>query len=278
MKKSIYTLFFVLILVFVCLTFQSEKSFAQNSKAAFYIMKQTNARGRTNLSYAFPVHSRFMEQNFSNDEVLKYKFYLIAYVGALRQKYKEKEIDGTSVSEVVYFEDVDCLGFSILFENNKKQKLFFEIPENTINTDEKIIKKGIFLQKIIFEINFPLKDEESAKDFQSICLIAIDAWAKECNISTESKEKVVQNLQKTDFVYDFSIENGIYFSKNMYKTNGLTHNVFVKSLEEIKNDNKIEIYLQTINKANVYLFVTIVTCLGMAVAIIVIKTKEKHKK
>ena len=109
-------------------------------------------------------------------------------------------------------------------------------------------------------------------------MLAIDAWAKECNISTAKKEKVVQNLKKFDFVYDFSTKNGGYLSKKMYKENGFIHNVFSKSIEEIEKDNKIRIYVQGINKANVYLFVTILTCLGMALAIVIIKTKEKAKK
>ena len=219
-----------------------------------------------------------MKQNFSNDEVMKYKFFLVTYIGALARKYKEKETDGVRVSEVTYIEDVDALGFSILFENNKKQKIFFENSENTINTDEKIIKKGIFLQKIIFEIDFPIKDKESAEDLQSICLLSIDAWAKECKISAEKKDKIVQKILKSVFVYDFSMENGVFKSKNMYKENGFTHNVFEKNLDDIERDEKITFYVQLINKANIYIAVTILTCLGVAAAIVIIKIKEKRQK
>ena len=276
MKKSVYTLF--LLFVFIFLFCQCETARAQYDASSFYITKRLSANGETKLSYAFPINSNFMKQNFSNDEVMKYKFFLVTYIGALARKYKEKETDGVRVSEVTYFEDVDALGFSILFENNKKQKIFFENSENTINTDEKIIKKGIFLQKIIFEIDFPIKDKESAEDFQSICLLSIDAWAKECKISAEKKDKIVQKILKSVFVYDFSMENGVFKSKKMYKENGFTHNVFEKNLDDIERDEKITFYVQLINKANIYIAVTILTCLGVAAAIVIIKIKEKRQK
>lgn len=276
MKKSVYALFLLLILLFSFAP--NEKCFAQGVEPAFYIMKRVNKSGESKLTYVFPVNSTFMTQNFSNDEVLKYKFFLISYVGALAQKHKEKEIDGVKVGDVTYFEDVDGLGFSIFFSNSEKQGEFFGSSKDQKPVNERVTKKGIFLQKIVFEIEFPIKDKESAEGFQSVCLLAIDAWAKECEIPLAGTQKVVQNLQKFDFVYDFSTENGGYLSKKMYKENGFTHNVFSKSIEEIEKDNKIRIYVQGINKANVYLFVTILTCLGMALAMVIIKTKEKAKK
>ena len=276
MKKSVYTLFLLLILLFSFAP--KEKCSAQGVEPAFYIMKRTNKSGESVLTYAFPVNSTFMTQNFSDDEVLKYKFFLISYVGALAQKHKEKEIDGVKVGDVTYFEDVDGLGFSIFFANVEKQKEFFGASQRDKSANERVIKKGVFLQKVIFEIEFPIKDKESAEGFWSVCLLAVDAWAKECNISSAMKEKVVQNLQKSNFVYDFSTENGVYLSKQMYKENGFTHNVFSKSVEEIEKDNIIRFYVQGVNKANVYLFVTFLTCLGMFLAIIIIKTKEKAKK
>lgn len=279
MKKFVYALFFAM-LIFVFVPFQNT-TFAQCEdvfqKNAFRIVKSDDENGRQFLSYIFPVNSQFFSDNFSAEEVAVYKFYLANYVGALAKTYSNKKLEKMTVSSCQYYSDIDGLGFSIMFENLQTQQQFFgnENNENEDKNTKNLITEGIFVKKTRFDTVFPIQTQKSAGDLKMICLLAISSWQKDCQIDENKKQMTVSEIDKANFIYDFSSSQNLLSSQNMYKTNNTIHNVFVKSFDEIESDNKIQFWICYVDKGMCYISAIIFVLFAMAISFVYLKIRKK---
>ena len=278
MKKSIYTLF-LLILCF-CSFFSgknvaSAENNAQNYNA-FRLIRQATADGQISLTYVFPINSsKLSEIGFQENEIQAYKFYLTTYVNALAQTNREKATEGTTIGNCVYFEDVDGIGFSILFEDLDAQKLFFGVQdgESTSNSQK---ASGFFVKRVEIETSFPIS-AKSANDLKLICTMATTAWCANNDISSELKTQALNVFNDTIFVYDFAAQTQGLKSDVMYQDDYFFHNVFVKTAAQIEENDKITFWVTYANRPIWYLTPLVVVLLGIGISFAVLNFKKKHK-
>ena len=280
MKKFVYILFLFAIMLGQFSFYENCQADTGNAfeKNAIRIVKKIDEKGKVKISYIFPVNSEFFENNFSGNEISVYKFYLANYVLALAKTYKKKEIENVFVSNCEYYVDIDGFGFSIFFENQSAQNKYFGQNGNDKNDDEKgknLITEGVFVKKSYIKTTFPVVDSKSAGDLKMVCVLCVSSWAKECEISEQKKELVLGCLSKTKFIYDFSAVGNYLKSDCMYTDGVYTHNVFIKSQNEIEEDNEICFWVSYVDKGFCYLFVTILVVLGVIMAIVVLKIRKK---
>lgn len=245
---------------------------------AFRILRQVDNDEKITLSYVFPVNSdRILELGFSDVDVKTYRFYLSTYVNTLASNNREKAGDGVRVSNCVYYADVDGVGFSIEFENLDAQKKFFGIQDDeNSNIDREF--SGFFMKKLKMSSNFPVSSVASATQIKLVCSMATVSWCSQNNISQEKREKLEKILDDSIFIYDSASTSNTLKSEVMYEGNGLFHNVFIKSMDEIENDNKITFYYSYPNAGVWYLFALGGVVLGMIIAYFVLKNLKKENK
>lgn len=283
MKKTIYTLFlFLVCLATFCLPVQ--KTQAENTDIfepnAFRICRQAGIQDKIALSYIFPLNSNLMKKNgFSENEIKTYRFYLTTYVNALAQANKKNEFEGVEVGNCAYFEDVDGLGFSILFDNLQVQKKFFGMEDS--DKEEKAQDKkstGFFVRKLEIKTTFPVSSAKVAGDLKMICTMAISSWSKDNSVSVERKQVVLDFLKDSVFIYDFASTEKNLKSSLMYDDKIFHHNVFVKTLAEVQENNTIVFWTTYINRPMWYLMALIFVLVGMFVAFVCVKAKKKSNK
>lgn len=279
MKKSVYILFLLTFCLFLTgcgkeVEINSVDMFENN---AFRIVRQTSSGGKIALSHIFPLGSEQMkEQAFSEKEIQTYRFYLTTYVNALAKTNKQKEIEGVEVGSCVYFTDVDGLGFTIIFENLSVQKKFFGVEEGEDNGGKSQQKNsGFFMKKTEICTIFPVSSTLSADNLRTVNLLAISAWCKDNNISDERKKSAEEIVKSAIFIYDFAINQAGLKSENMYESDGLYHNVFVKTYQQIAENNQIKFWTIQPNRPVWYGSALVVVLCGMGLGWIILKKKKE---
>lgn len=282
MKKTIYTLFLLAILL-LGVPCQNAYAFADNvnvfEQNAFRIARKSYADGHISLSYIFPLNTaRLKNAGFSDAEVTVYRFYLMTYVNALAKSNAEKVCEGVRVESGQYFTDVDGIGFSVAFENLDAQKRFFGVTDDSKTPKNNQHKSGFFVTKTSITTSFPISNEKSAGDLKLICLMAVSSWATNSSLSKEKKNAVTQIYDDSIFVYDFATQTRGLKSEVMYEDENFVHNVFSKTLAQIKDDPQITFWVTSINTPVWYLSALVVVGTGMVGAWVAVKVVQKKKK
>ncbi|MBR1890840.1 MAG: hypothetical protein IJ817_04125 [Clostridia bacterium] len=282
MKKSVYALFLCCVLMMFsgCGQVSAQTNNDVFEKNAFRIVRKIDKDERIFLSYIFPANTDFMMQNFSDEEVATYKFYLMVYTNALATSNREKSFDKMTVSKCLYFEDIDGIGFTICFEDLAAQNKFFGAGESDKNDDDTTKElTGFFVKKLTIKTVFPVSSTNAAGELKMLNILAISSWAKQCDISTQKKDAVLEKLNSAKYIYDFASTQEGLKSELMYRENGFVHNVFCKDITEIKKDNTISFYIQSVNKGLIYIFCLVFVLIATAIALfIVIKREKKQEK
>lgn len=274
MKKSIYILF-----LFLCvgLSFAFAPS-AENifKKNAFRIVKQVNSQGNIALTYVFPLNTQeFKKLGLKEENFLVYKFYLTSYVNALANNNKQKETEGASVGDCVYFSDLDGLGFTIIFEDLQAQKRFFGVTDNEGASSSDYNFSGFFIKTAKIETTFPIGSQDNADNFKSVCQLALDGLIKNVDIDKSTQDKLKEVLNSSVFIYDFATQSSALKSELSYEDEYFYHNVFIKTYEDLAKDNKIVFWQTYPNKPVWYLTALGVVLICMTIALLVIKKKNK---
>ena len=283
MKKKICTLF-LLCICLLCFCGCTKTSDADANlifeKNAFRIVRKTNNQGEISLSYIFPVNKHKLQAlGFSEAEVSVYQFYLTTYVNALAKTNRENNVEGVEVGSCQHYTDIDGIGFSILFEDLRAQKRFFKVEdetENTVQTNRKT--SGIFVNKLEIFTIFPVFSKKSAENLKSICTMAAESWCENDNIAKTQKENICQIFENSVFIYDFASQQGFLKSEIMYDDDSFHHNIFIKTAEDIENDNKIVFYVTSINKPLWYILAVIIVVAGMVCSWLCFRKREKLQK
>ncbi len=279
MKKSLCTLFLVLI----CIISLSGCSVTQINPQIFEtnairILRQTDNDNKITLSYVFPMNSNEIKNiGFSETDVLTYKFYLSTYVNTLASNNRKKAVEGVYVSNCVYYSDIDGVGFSIVFDDLDAQKEFFGVEEDKNDNIQQNFS-GFFIKKLEFSTKFPISSAENAEQVKLVCSMATVSWCVQNNISQEKRNALEKILNETIFIYDTTTPSNSLKSENMYEANGLYHNVFIKNINDLKENNEIKFYISYPNVAVWYLCALIVVILGMIVAYILLSNKKFFQK
>lgn len=272
MKKTIFALFLCLFCgIFLCGAGFDTTSYL--NKNAFRLSRQTNADGSLSISYVFPVNSDVVLKNGNERDLQTYKFYLYSYVLALAGQNKAKEVDGVQVGDVVYFKDVDGVGFSISFDDVDAQKKFFGSSESTENQNTQTKTSGFFMTKTELSIPFPFS-KESAESYKQICAMAINSW---CQAEEKSAARYIAALEDSVFIYDYASLTKSLKSEQMYKGENFYHNVFIKTQSEIANSPSITFYTSVPNVAAWYSLAVVIVVCGSFVAYKLLKNKQKSK-
>lgn len=280
MKKFVYILFLFAIIL---------SSFAENifcaaenenvfEKNAIRIVKKIDENGQIMLSYIFPVNSEVLNNNFSENEISVFKFYLANYVLALSKTFKKKDGEDVYFSNCEYYVDIDGFGFSIIFKNQKTQNDYFgtsQEGENVSQNSKNLISEGVFLKKTYIKTTFPVSDLKAAGDLKMVCILSVSSWAKDCEISQEKKQLVLDCLSKTKFVYDFAATQNLLKSECMYQEGKFFHNVFIKSQNDIEKDNTIYFWVSYVDKGLCCLVVVILVLVGVGVSLLILKIRKK---
>jgi len=135
MKKAVYILFLLLLILQkpteIAYAESTDNIFQQN---AYRIVRKIDLEGKICLSYIFPLNSEIVKSNFTEKEYENYKLYLALYVNSLAKNNKQKAFDGVTVSGCAYYDDIDGIGFSVLFNSIDIQQKFFGVkPEEKQN-------------------------------------------------------------------------------------------------------------------------------------------------
>lgn len=284
MRKSVYTLFlafFAIVTLFLG-SFGANVSFAQSQMEAnaFRIIRQADASGKIGLSYVFPVNSAFLKQEgFKENEIKTFRFYLSTYVNALALQNRDKAVQGVSVGGVTYFEDVDGLGFSIVFEDANAQRRFFgnnngeeEDKEQNPSSTSKV--SGFFIKKLQMSVAFPIS-KAGAEDLKTLCNMAINSWAKDNTVDAAKSAKVSAQLEDALYIYDYATTNADLKSDVMYTDENFYHNVFAKTAEQLESQPNITFFTTYANTPVWYGAALFATLLGMGIAYIILKRKKK---
>ena len=282
MKKTVYTLFLLMVVLFGffgCSNTAEIENSQIYEKNAFRIVRQASNDGQIALTYIFPLNSDYLlSLGYDENDVKTCKFYLTTYVNALAQSNKEKETDGTTVGDCVYFSDVDGIGFSIKFENLQAQKEFFNIEDNEENetsSDNKV--SGFFIKKIELKTKFPVSSSKSAGDLKMICNMAISSWCNNNDIADDQKLKILDYLENSIFIYDFATQQKNLKSDVMYSDEYFYHNVFIKTMDDIEENNEIVFWVTYANRPVWYAFAVVVVVVGMVCAYYFLIRKNKKK-
>ena len=276
MKKSIYALFLLSIMFLGML--QTNICLAQaqpENLNAFRIIRQVVDSGASALTYSFPVNSSKMKEiGFTEQEIELYKFYLSLYVNTISQNSKDRAVDGVTVSNCVYFEDLDGIGFTITFDSLQVQNQYFGVEDSPSSANT--TSKGFFVKTTTIQTTFPVSTQKVASDLKMVCLMAISSWSDTSQLSDDKKILAQELLKDSVYVYDFATQQKNLRSSYMYADEIFYHNVFVKSYEDLAQDNKIVFYIKTDNKPVWYLSALFVVILVMCIAFFINK-KKKNK-
>ena len=239
MKKFCALLFLCL---FACFGFVSAPEEISFQKNAFRIVRQSNDAGKIGLSYIFPLNSQLMiESGISEKDLAVYKFYLVSYINVMAKNSKENAVDGVAVSDCTYYQDVDGVGYTLIFDDIKAQQKYFNSETNDTN-NFKPQTSGFFVKTIKLKTIFPVSSQKIARDLRLICLLAVNAWADSCEISAEQKSKVEAIINDSVFIYDNAtqIKSGT-IDGNLIR--GGT--IMAGALDEVLN-NKIDKNIQSV--------------------------------
>lgn len=280
MKKFVYILFLFAIILssFAEVSFCKAENENVFEKNAIRIVKKIDENGQITLSYIFPVNSEVFNNNFSENEISVFKFYLANYVLALSKTFKKKDCDDVWFSNCEYYVDIDGFGFSIIFKNQKAQNEYFgttQESQNLSQNSKNLISEGVFLKKTYIKTTFPVSDLKAAGDLKMVCVLSVSSWAKDCEIAQEKKQLVLDCLSKTKFVYDFAATQNLLKSECMYQEGKFFHNVFIKSQSDIEKDNTICFWVSYVDKGLCCLTVVILVLVGVGVSLLILKIRKK---
>lgn len=281
MKKIIYTLFLLLVVIFSsCFSGCGQVDMANILQPnAFRILRQVNSDGSISLSYVFPLNTNMLANSgFSKNEIDVLRFYLTTYVNALAKNNEEKKVEGAVINPGIYFEDVDGVGFSICFKNLEAQHRFFGDSSNTGESVSSTLKTtGVFIRKQTLKTVFPISSTKVAGDLKLVCVMAISSWCNDCQIPEERKKVALSFLQESKFIYDFSNWQRGLMSEIMYQDTNGYHNVFVKSYQDLSENVEIVFWQSQPNRPIWYLSALAVVLIGIVVAFLFLKYKNTKK-
>ena len=279
MKKFVCALLFLFAFA-VCLGFvPTSHSCAKFQTNAFRIIRQASDSGQIVVSYVFPINSvKMAELGVQEKDVLSYKFYLTTYVNTLAKSSKSRECEGVAVSNCLFFEELDGIGYSIAFEDVESQKKYFKTTEDEKSSSVTQKSKGFFVKTTYLQTEFPISSQETADSVRAVCEYALSSWAKNENVSNNIRAQLHDYLSEAVFIYDFASQQTSLKSDAMYQDDFFVHNVFSKTYDQLKNDNKIVFWVSSPNKPIWYASALILVVFAMAVAFVVVKVKKNSKK
>lgn len=284
MKNKIYTLFLLCLCFCVGVIFsggcsKNETLVAQivTQPNAFRVIRQAENSGRIVLTYVFPVNSQRLENlGYNENEISVFKFCLTTYVNALAQANRQKQTEGSQVGGCAYFVDVDGIGFSIQFDNLDAQKKFFGVEDEETENSSARKESGFFIKKVSLSTSFPLSSVQSAQSLQAIFSMAVSSWCEAEQFGEDERQAILSILDESVFIYDFASQSNVLKSDLMYQDETFSHNVFVKTLNDLEENNQITFWVSFANRPVWYGFALGFVGIGMLVAFLVLR-KRKQK-
>lgn len=272
MKKSIFTLFFIFFAIFLCgCTPKEELPEKLYEKNAIRIIREIGQDDKIKMTYAFGLNSEsFKAFGLLENELKIYKFYFASYLNALAKQYKDKSIEGSTVSSCVYFSDIDAFGFSITFENQKAQSGFYDTKDN--EQSGFVLQRHFFTNVYSLKTSFPISTSTLAESFLLPAKLALQETSKESNVSKSVLQNCINFLNETIFIYDFSTSEASLKSESVYFDGEKEHNFFVKKQSEI--ENPIEFYYVVPNRAVWYICALVFVLASVFISLFVLGRKK----
>ncbi len=179
-----------------------------------------------------------------------------------QQKIGEKLV----VSQTAYNETSDTVGFSIVFSSMETWNYY----HSSSGGGESESEIG-FMIKTSSTGTFPfaakIGDITIGERYESAYLNSL-------------KSVTNKNVEyDPDFVYDYATPSSVIKSDSEYKfESGLKHHLWLRKMEEYKQNDKINIYTLQPNRGLWYLTILAFTLLGLGIAIVIIKLKDKKRR
>lgn len=123
---------------------------------------------------------------------------------------------------------------------------------------------------------FPVSSTKAAEDLKLISSMAISSWTADSNISAEKKSAVLADLEKSIFIYDFATTQTSLKSELMYDDENFHHNVFIKTLADLEENNQITFFTTYPNTPVWYATALVIVIAGMCVAYVILSKKKKQ--
>lgn len=231
---------------------------------SFKLLKVTSANS-VSFIYLFPLNSSYLE-NIDKIALEGLKFYLKNSVALLAENFEEKKVEGMSVTSPDYYADYDAVGFMLKFESVEALNAYFGEGESVEPR-----KSGFFIKKEEYEIAFPFS-QKTADSLVSLMKSTILLWGNAFNIDVSA---ITPLYDHSSYIYSLISPNKSVRSENFYEKDGLYHNTFSRTYDELKENKPIVIYYQTINKPAWYLFALLATLSALTLALL-LKRKKRH--
>lgn len=274
MKKTIFTLFLLIVVVFSCCgCSKNEVDNRINETNSFRLIRKVDESGKIVVLYSFPVNTKLLEEKGFNElQIKNYRFYLATLVNELIKQNKSKNVEGVEVSVCTYFKDIDGLGFSILFDDIDCQKQFYSSGEEDSGSSVKT--SGLFMKKVKLKTLFPFS-KTSASQIKQICQIALSSWIRDNSL--ENSEEILKTLDDSVYIYDYITCENKLKSQNFYSDGDYFHNVFIKSESEINENENISFYYVVPN-APIWYISALVAVIFSMILYYFVKTKRKKSE
>ena len=105
--------------------------------------------------------------------------------------------------------------------------------------------------------------------------MAMSSWASDQNLDEQQLAKVKQILEKSVFIYDFSIQQRGLFSQVFYEDENFCHNIFIKTQKDLDENNQIVFWTETPNYPVWYICALSFVLTVMLVAFLAVKKRGK---
>ena len=272
MKKA-FLLFLICLCPFFLFGCVKEKEVEINSNS--YQLLRLSYGQNNSFYYLFPVNSSaFSDAQIDSTLLVAYRFFLKGSVGVLRDAYslEVENIENATVSEVQYYSNYDAVGFELKFTTLDAFHEFFGNGSSL----EPYKTSGLFLSKAYYQTSFPFS-KTSADAFRAISTNALNLFYETFNIDVQKQDYLSQTFENSTFTYAIISNSKTLRSENFFENDGLYFNIFEKTYDQILNGEKIEYYLQTVNRGWWYLMALCVTIGVVAVLLIAAKKREKNR-
>lgn len=259
-------IFLFLCSIMLLFSFQPQATSAEIDNNSIRLLRVTNGES-ISLSYLFPVNS----QCFENVDAISFegfKYYLKSTVSLLSDGYRERAVDGVTVTEPVYYADYDAVGFVLKFDSVQAYQTYFEI-----DADDSAEPKtsGVFIKKTTYTLPFPFSTT-SADSLINLLKNTVIMWSETFNkdIST-----IVSIYDHTTFVYQMISPYKTIRSENLTNSGGVYYNTFTRNYDEL--EQPITIYTIQINRAMWYMLALIVVVTAVIIIFVWRKLSTKRK-
>lgn len=253
-----------------------------------------SSSGQITQSFDFSVNSDRYKETTKQEEIFTFKANLIEELSEIRNEFllsfalmyiaNPNEIykinTGVILSQVVYNQEFDTVGFNIAFTSLCAWQYYHP---STQSLDSQADAKGgnLFINKQTSLGVFPFSSSVTMSEDESKLLIGERYYQKYLNAASglSFKEKLKEEYKPT-FIYNYSVYNSKLHSDAhfQYKDNGHYHHIWAIEKDKLTEDNKICLYSYSVNYGMWYLFAIILTLVIMLIILLVYKYKKKNEK